>query len=140
MSMCRWFALLVLALGTSQAQLLTFNTFVFTNQGQVINARLEDNVYLDMSTSPPTLRAKRPSLGVLPALQPDGTWIIPAAYEMAGGFQVFLNGLLGRVLKDYKIDPGNPRRLIPWADRLDQQIKWEFETGEPWTVQVNLYP
>ena len=122
------------------AQTVTFNTVVVTSQGQFINARLGDNVYLDMTTSPPMLRAKRPILHVKPVRQADESWIIPQNLPV-GPMMVMLNGLEGYENVDYKIDPANKHRLIPFRDKEPTvPVKWvDEQTGEPWSVVVHIF-
>lgn len=117
----------------------TYNTVVVTNAGQFVNARLSDNVYIDMTTSPPTLRALRPNVNVSPVLQPDGTWTIPVPVPATAQIQVHVNGLLEKEDQGYKRDPAVPTKLIPWAHKENKQIEWKFGTGEPYTVLVTIH-
>lgn len=148
---------LLLAAGVGSAAILwtqtTFNTMVLTSQGQILNARLGDNIYLDTAPSPPMLRAKRPILHIRPTEQTDNTWIIPSNVSMAVGYQmiVVLNGLEATEGVDYKIDPANPRHILPFADK-DPAVKqvWHFPAyvdpagvahpEEPYLVKVHIYP
>lgn len=117
----------------------TYNTVVVTNAGQFVNARLSDNVYIDMASSPPVLRALRPQVNVAPAVQPDGTWTIPVPVPAGAQIQVYVNGLLEKEDQGYKRDVAVPTKLIPWAHKENKQIEWKFATGDPYTVLVTIH-
>lgn len=117
----------------------TYNTVVVTNAGQFVNARLSDNIYIDMATSPPTLRAFRPIVNVSPVVQPDGTWLIPVPVPATAQLQVYVNGLLEKEEQGYKRDAASTEKLIPWAHKENRQVEWKFGTGELYTVLVTIH-
>lgn len=125
-----------------------YNTVVVTNQGQFVNARLDDNVYMDMTTNPPRVRARRPQLHLRPVEQTDGSWLLPATAVLTPSTQmvVVLNGLEATENVDYKVDPSNPRRLIPYCDQdpAAVNVRWHrVAAGQdygPFLVKVHLYP
>jgi hypothetical protein len=125
-----------------------FNTVAVTNSGQFVNAQLSDNVYVDMSTSPPKLRARRPTLNIRPVEQPDNAWQLPVTAQLLPGYQllVIVNGLEMTQDLDYKFDLATPRRIVP-IDPKDptRVVKWHFtdQAGNdagPYTVKVHLFP
>lgn len=125
-----------------------FNTVAVTNAGQFVNAQLTDNVYVDMSTSPPKLRARRPTLSIRPVEQPDNAWQLPVSQQLLPGYQllVVVNGLEMTQDVDYRFDLANPRRIVP-IDPKDatRLVKWHFtdQSGNdagPYTVKVHLFP
>ncbi len=130
----------------AQAQTI-FNTVAVTSNGQFVNAQLTDNVYVDMSTSPPKLRARRPTFNIRPVEQPDNAWQLPVATPLLPGYQllVIVNGLEMTQDIDYKFDLANPKRIVP-IDPKDPNrvVKWHFvENGVdvgPYTVKVHLFP
>lgn len=130
---------LAIALGYLFGYQTTYNTVVVTNGGQFVNARLNDNVYIDMAVSPPALKARRATLGVHPVEQADGTWLIPTTVTMGSGIAVHAAGLRMDLDVDYKIDSANPRRIIPWRDGV--QTVWHYtEPPSPYRVVVDVFP
>jgi hypothetical protein len=124
---------------------VTYNTFVVTGQGQFVNARLSDNVYIDMSTSPPTLRAKRVRVKIYPFENVDGTWQIPGTLESSAEIVVYVNGLLMQEGVSYLRDATDRSKLVPWDASQAQVVKWRFisdadPVGTRYQVQVHIYP
>lgn len=133
--------LMLLLFAVPAATQTIFNTVAVTSNGQFVNAQLTDNVYVDMSTSPPKLRAKRPVFNIRPVEQPDNTWLIPSAVQLPAGYQlqIIVNGLNYTEGVDYRMDLANPRRIIPTA------TKWHYidaaaNDAGPYLVKVNLFP
>lgn len=125
-----------------------FNTVAVTSNGQFVNAQLTDNVYVDMSSSPPKLKAKRPTLGIRPVEQADFSWQVPATVQLLAGYQllVIVNGLEMTQDVDFKFDLASPRKIIP-IDPKDsaKNVKWHFTDSAgndigPYAVKVHLFP
>lgn len=139
--------LLVLVAFVAWSQTI-FNTVAVTSNGQFVNAQLTDNVYVDMSSSPPKLKAKRPVLNIRPVEQPDYAWQLPVTVQMLPGWQmlVVVNGLELTQDVDFKFDMATPRRIVPIDPTApEKRVRWHFtdQAGNdsgPYTVKVHLFP
>lgn len=119
-----------------------FNTVAVTTNGQFVNAQLTDNVYVDMSTSPPKLRARRPTFNIRPVEQPDNAWVLPAQLALLPGYQlqVVVNGLEVTQDVDYTVDLSNPRRIVPVGGKRWHFLKEDGSDAGPFLVKVHLFP
>lgn len=124
----------------AQAQTI-FNTVAVTSNGQFVNAQLTDNVYVDMASSPPKLKARRPLLNVRPVEQADNSWLIPVNVPMLPGYQVQVisNGLELTQDVDYKFDLVNSRRIIPIGARW-HYLKEDGSDAGAYLVKVHIFP
>ena len=100
----------------ARAQSTGYRLAVIVSQGagdaQLVQGALADNVYLDMTTSPPTIRAQRPTIGILLSRQTDGVWSASETHA-AGAVVVYRNGLRQRAGIDYAGGEGGALRLSP---------------------------
>jgi hypothetical protein len=140
-------AILAVAAVVSWSQTV-FNTVAVTNAGQFVNAQLSDNVYVDMATSPPKLKARRPLLNIRPVELADNSWALPKTTQLLPGYQmlVVVNGLEMTQDADFRFDLADTRRIVP-IDPKDPNrlVKWHFTDSVgadagPYTVKVHLFP
>ena len=100
----------------ARAQSTGYRLAVIVSSGsgdaQLVQGALADNVFLDMSTSPPTIRALRPTIGVVLSRQADSTWAASETHA-AGAVVVYRNGLRQQPGIDYIPSTKSTLRLSP---------------------------
>jgi hypothetical protein len=90
----------------------TFRVVVTTSDGQITQGVLSDNVKIDFTTSPPTIRATRPALHIPLARQTDGSYMLPGTVNPNGAWIVVRNGLDLTEGGDYVKD-ASKIRIVP---------------------------